>query len=59
MIFLSLNCRVLENPSKIICLERLIDEHNPNVFLLQKIMSVGGKIVSDLEKYLGGGILCS
>jgi hypothetical protein len=49
-----INYRGFSNPSKKFTLKRVIDAHNLDVILLQEIISKGGRMVSNLEKYLRG-----
>lgn len=53
MISLTINYRGSNNPSKKLALKRLVNVHKPDVILLQETMTVGGQIVSDIERLLG------
>jgi hypothetical protein len=44
MIFLTLNCRGMDNPSKKLVVKRLVDNIKPSIILLQETMTDGEKI---------------
>jgi hypothetical protein len=55
MIFLSHNCRGLDNPTKIMAIQRLIEIHKPNLIFLQEMMMEGDTVVKLLSSSLQDG----
>jgi exonuclease III len=54
LIFLSLNCRGLANPSNKLAIKWLVDLHQPSVLLLQEIIMEGEKAMLTLYSSLSG-----
>jgi exonuclease III len=52
MIFLTLNCRGMDNPSKKLVVKRLVDNIKPSIIMLQETMTDGEKITQELSKLL-------
>jgi hypothetical protein len=54
MIFLTLNCRGLANPSNKLAIKRLIETLKPSIILLQETMIDGEKVIQELSKFMIG-----
>jgi hypothetical protein len=54
MIFLTLNCRGLDNPSKKLAIKRFIETLKPSIILLQETMTYGEKVIQELSTFMIG-----
>lgn len=52
MIFLTLNCQGLANPSKKLAIKRPIETLKPSIILLHETMTDGVKVIQELSKFM-------